>query len=65
MSEYCGLSGPGAVYLLNLESALVNSSSVIRSSFEPASVRVLSSTFQTFSFVQIVLIALLDEALEQ
>ena len=47
MSEYLTLSGPGAVSLLNPESESVNSSSVIRSSFEPASVRDLSSTFQT------------------
>ena len=47
MSEYLTLSGPGAVSLLSPESALANSSSVIRSSFEPASVRVLSSPFQT------------------
>ena len=47
MSEYLTLSGPGAVSLLSPESASVNSSSVIMSSFEPASVRVLSSPSQT------------------
>ena len=36
MSEYLTLSGPGAVSLLSPESASVNSSSVIMSSFEPA-----------------------------
>ena len=46
MSEYLTLSGPEAVSLLSPESASVNSSSVIRSSFELASVRVLSSPFQ-------------------
>ena len=47
MSEYLTLSEPGAVSLLSPESASVNSSSVIRLSFEPASVGVLSSPFQT------------------
>ena len=47
MSEYLILSVPGAVSLLSPESSSVTSSSVIRSSFEPASVRVLSSPFQT------------------
>ena len=45
MSEYLTLSGPEALSLLSPESVSVNSSSVIRSSFEPASVRILSSPF--------------------
>ena len=66
MSEYLTLSGPGAVSLLSLESASVNFSYVIRSSFELVSVRVLSVKLfpDCFPFIQIVLIALLDEALE-
>ena len=47
MSEYLTLSGPETVSLFSPESTSVNSSSVIRSSFKPASVRVLSSPFQT------------------
>ena len=46
MSVYLTLSGPGAVSLPNPESASVNSYSVVKWSFEPASVRVLSSPFQ-------------------
>ena len=45
--EYLTLSGLGAVSLLGPENASVSSSSVIRSSFVPASVRVLSGPFQT------------------
>ena len=47
MSEYLTLSRPRAAPLLSPESASVNSSSVIGSSFQLASVRVLSSAFQT------------------
>ena len=47
MSDYLTLSGPVVVSLLSPESASVDSSSVIRSSFEPVSVRVVSSPFQT------------------
>ena len=46
MSEHLTLSGSGAVSLLSPESDSVNSSSVIRSSFEPAAVGVLFSSFQ-------------------
>ena len=43
MSEYLSLSGPGAVSLIIPESAPVNTSSVIRSSIELASIRILSA----------------------
>ena len=46
---YLILAGPGAVSLLSPESASVNSSTVIRSPFEPVCVRVLCSTFKTAS----------------
>ena len=63
MSEHLILSGPGTVSLLSPKSASVNSSSVIRSSFEPASFNFLSGP-DCFPFIRIVLIALLDNALE-
>ena len=47
MSDYLTLSGPAAMSLLSLESVSVYSSSVTKSSFEPASVKVLSRASQT------------------
>ena len=50
MSEYLTLSGPGAVSLLSSESASVNSSSVVRLSFKPASVSFCPALSRLHSF---------------